>query len=119
MDIAANSKQTANSAGSILRDEISVIMAQWADTVRRRIPIAAEQTEKVLYNNLPALLSIMADTLSVMDASQASVYSTALIAAAKGHGLQRTQLTDFTLEDVIQEYRILRQTIINVVGRNY
>ncbi len=118
MSVASDPKQATQKIGSIFRDNISVIMAQWADSARRRVPIAAEQTEVALYNNLPALLTTIADALSITDSSLASGCSAAITAAAKDHGLQRTQLADFTLEDVIQEYRILRQTIINVVGRN-
>lgn len=93
----------------MLREKKESIIESWQARVYKEIPAAQHQTESELRNSLPQFL----DRLSNLPASE-STQSFSLKDVkdvSEDHGKQRASLSEYTLHQMLAEYRILREEI--------
>jgi len=87
------------------------VLAIWEERVREEIPNAAREDHAIIMNTVPAVIRQIADALSPrhprLVASEGST-------VAEEHGGERVRMTQFSLEDVIHEYMLLREVIVEV-----
>ena len=83
-----------------------VVIERWQAAVRRTLATANELTTKQLHNDLPNILSLIADALEA-DEPRATK---ALMDEAVSHGEVRYE-QDFNIGDVLVEYSLLRRVL--------
>ena len=88
------------------------ILELWVQRLREFIPAAATERHPILINTLPALLDHLAQALSWQHPRHSATEGTTL---AEEHGGERVRLTHFRLEDVMAEYRLLREVLLEVL----
>jgi PAS domain S-box-containing protein len=88
-------------------------MELWEARVRRSVPAAQKQPRLVLRNSLPRFLQQIARALlgGRDEARTASADAATLQEAASAHGAQRALVGSYSLDQVLQEYRLLRTTL--------
>lgn len=84
----------------------------WEERLRSEVAVAGRESRPILINTLPAVLDQLAEALSPEHPRR-----TALQGSTVGleHGGERVRLTHFRLEDLIAEYKILRQVLFAVL----
>lgn len=90
------------------------ILTQWEQRLRELVPAAATERLPILINTLPALLEHLAQALSPHHSRLSATDGSTL---AEEHGGERVRLTQFRLEDVISEYQLLREVLLDVLER--
>jgi serine phosphatase RsbU (regulator of sigma subunit) len=105
------SKNHPETAALLLR-QAPEILCQWDRRVRREIPASRAQAPLVLQNNLGPLLVEVARTLSPTGQPEATIAGLTL---SQDHGGLRAALAEYSLGEVFLEYRLLRQTILEVL----
>lgn len=88
-----------------LRNDVLTI---WEREVRARVDGARDLLSPVLLNTLPAFYGNIAEALTP---SYSKANATSDNNAASAHGGERARLTSFGVDQVIQEYQILRDAI--------
>jgi serine phosphatase RsbU (regulator of sigma subunit) len=88
------------------------ILRRWDRRVRRKIPASRGQQPLVLQNNLGPLLVEVARVLSPTGQPEATIEGLTL---SQDHGGQRAGLAEYSLGEVFLEYRLLRQTVLEVL----
>ncbi|HXH75509.1 MAG TPA: ATP-binding protein [Bacteriovoracaceae bacterium] len=109
-------ENTSNSEiqlGQVLRQKKDQIISRWEKDVRYEINSARGLPAPALIDSLPEVLDKMVETLSASSPHQELKLKEKNIALK--HGLERTKLTDYTLEEVIREYNVLRNVIFDAV----
>ena len=99
-------------ASALIVREKRAILALWEQRVRRDVPRAHREGTRVLRNSLPRFLDEIARTLPLgkgVDPLQVK----ALIASE--HGGTRALWEDYSLEQVLFEYSLLREVILEVL----
>ncbi len=102
---------TKNSASS--HQEIAIcitrskteILVDWEKLARLKVPAAKVQSRLALQDSLPQFLEQLAATLS---SSNPSALKEKNAEVAREHGEDRAQQPEYTLEEVIGEYKLLR-----------
>jgi hypothetical protein len=84
------------------------VMNRWEREARSRIEGADSLLSPVLTNTLPAFLDNIAEALS---ADYPRTLATSNTNAAAVHGSERARMTQFSPDQVIHEYQILRESI--------
>jgi signal transduction histidine kinase len=88
------------------------IIRRWDRRVRAEIPASDKQPELVLQNNLASLL------VEVARALHPSLEAHVMIAGltlSEDHGSHRARLAEYSIGEVFVEYRMLRQTVLEVL----
>jgi PAS domain S-box-containing protein len=99
---------------SALLSELKLdIIQNWEKKVGENIPAAKEQSQKALRDSLPKFLDKIIRALSINPPQPLT--NTELQDIAEAHGTQRTELMNYTLLQVMDEYRILREVIIETL----
>jgi signal transduction histidine kinase len=106
---------TASRAGDRLLASRDRILALWEERVRKQIPSAAAEEHPILIDTFPAILRQIAEALSPLHPRRTATEGSSV---AEEHGGERVRMTKFRLEDVITEYMILRQVLIEVLEEN-
>lgn len=88
------------------------ILSAWEARVRGGIASSAEQTTPVLRNMIPELLDNLVANLSM--GAERSDFEVAGDIGVK-HGRQRAALVDYSVSQVLLEYRVLRQVIFQTL----
>src|SRR4051812_1425851 len=88
------------------------VLALWEERVRREIPAARGADHPILIDTLPAVLRQLAEALSALHPRRTATEGSSV---AEEHGGERVRMTRFRLEDVIHEYVLLRQVLIDVL----
>lgn len=105
-------------ASERLKRNIDEIMKRWETRARTEVDAALHQGSLALRNSLPEYLEQLADALSV------TIDRTALrikwdredsLRVGKKHGRERAGSLDYTMDQLIIEYQILRQVICEVM----
>lgn len=96
-----------------LRQHLPRILQLWESRVRREVPAARDQPTPALYNSLPAMLSELAETLAHPAPWRALGEREHVL--GREHGVERAVLTDYSLEQVLHEYQLLRQVLLQVL----
>jgi signal transduction histidine kinase len=85
------------------------LLAVFRERVREKLPAAARESPPIIINTLPAFITRLALALSPDSGlSFASEYSN----LAMQHGNERAKLTDYSLAEVLHEYQILRELLV-------
>ena len=88
------------------------ILERFRDRVRQSLPSAAIEDPPIIINTLPAFVTRLAlALLPDSDMSVASEYSN----LAMQHGNERAKLTGYSLGEVIREYQILRELLVETL----
>ncbi len=85
------------------------IIETWQKRCRDEVPAAKHVPRLSLVNSLPGFLDQMAKTLSTPE-SAAQADANAEVACE--HGEERAKLGNYTLDEVIREYQLLREVIV-------
>ena len=106
-------KLVRTDAQTQLADQRDTIMKEWADRVKREVPAAAKLSDDKLYNGLFAFL----DTLGAVISTTAETpggerHADENFEICRVHGTARASTPGYTLDQIISEYRILRQVIL-------
>ena len=95
-----------------IRDEV---FAEWEKRVRGVIHGADEVSHPVLLDTLPLFYGNIAEALSPRyDRENAASDST----AATGHGSERARTTDYQAVEIVHEYQLLRDALLEVARRH-
>jgi serine phosphatase RsbU (regulator of sigma subunit) len=97
---------------ALLIELVPEILRRWDQRVRREIPASRAQEQLVLQNNLGLLLGEVARALSPSSQFQAAVEELNL---SEDHGGHRATLAEYSIGEMFLEYRLLRQTILEVL----
>lgn len=92
----------------VLEDDKAFIMADWLEHVRAEISTAKSKSDSQIYNHLSLFINTLITGLRTNQA-QDTVNENQVI--SKEHGEQRSHLAGYTLEQIIHEYHLLRETI--------
>ena len=95
----------------ILRQK-NQILAMWEKETRRSIPQAAHQPHPVLIDTVPKFLDNLSEALSPEHPRRLATDGCTI---AQEHGGERARITNYTLDNLFNEYRILRETILTVL----
>jgi signal transduction histidine kinase len=91
------------------------ILSLWEERLRNTVTAAGREASSILINTLPAVLDQLAEALSPDHPRRTATDGSTV---GQEHGGERVRLTHFRLEDLITEYRILRQVIGEVLEEN-
>ncbi len=99
-------------AGAHLIEQLVRIISIWEERLRREVPAATRESHPVLINTLPALLRQLAEALTPGHPRRTGTEGSTV---AEEHGSERMRLTQFRLEDLIIEYKLLREVLLEVL----
>jgi signal transduction histidine kinase len=88
------------------------VLTQWLQRLRAEVPAAAAEKHPILIDTLPALLDHLAEALAPDHPRHSATDGTTI---AEEHGGERVRVTQFRLEDVITEYKVLRDVLVTVL----
>ena len=91
----------------ILKDSADVILHRWSEQVMNDVEPAAALSQEERLNSIPEILDSL--SLAFMEGADRA----AGLEIAIKHGEQRAEFPEYSLEDVLEEYRILRTTIFD------
>jgi len=103
---------TGSGAARRLAREAPEILRRWDGRVRAEISASRAQAPLALHNNLSSLLVEVARALCPDGEPDALIKGLTL---SQDHGGHRAALAEYTLGEVFLEYRLLRQTILEVL----
>jgi PAS domain S-box-containing protein len=86
------------------------ILRRWEAAVRAALPAARREERPVLLDSIPDFLDELAQALTEQGATGSDVCRT-----PREHARQRAQETDYSLEQVVREYSLLRQALLDVL----
>jgi signal transduction histidine kinase len=103
-------------AGSTAKDRLLAnrtrILARWDERLRTEVAAAGREPAPILVNTLPAILQQLAEALSSDHPRRTATQGSTV---AQEHGGERVRLTGFRLEDLVAEYKILRQVLFEIL----
>jgi serine phosphatase RsbU (regulator of sigma subunit) len=105
-------KQYPDTAAHLLR-QAPQILRRWDQRVRREIPASRAQQPLVLQNNLGPLLVEVARVLSPTGQPPAATIEG--LSLSQDHGGNRALLAEYSIGEMFLEYRLLRQTVLEVL----
>lgn len=85
------------------------ILQKWEALARKKIPAAKDESHLVLRNSLPHFLDLLVETLA---SAKSEIKSEKKSESSGDHAEDRANQPEYTLTEVIYEYRILRAVII-------
>lgn len=97
----------------ILKEKKEVIMSEWEDEVKSKIPPARQETRSNLRDSIPVFL----DDLILALKDGLNKVKPEIIRFAYKHGSERAYQSDYSLEDTLTEYNILRKIIFRVLEK--
>lgn len=100
-----------------LRSDREEILRLWEESVRREIPEAKGKDTTAIRNSLPDFLDKVAHTLSSAPPKLTAELESELV-IAREHGKQRVLFTNYTMEQVIHEYQLLRKVTLAVLEKH-
>jgi signal transduction histidine kinase len=103
---------TFASVAVLLIEAESEIIKVWEDRVREQIPLADEHSSQIIKNSLPDFIVGLAGVLSSSGEARGHVK-----AICQEHGEQRAEKTFYSAEQLVHEYRLLREVIFEIMER--
>src|SRR5688572_21511023 len=97
-------------AATRFREQTPEILRRWEVRVRAVIPHAQYQPDPVLINNLPEFLEALVFVVETGRKEDRTVSE-----ASKGHAEERARLLDYPLDQVLREYQVLRQVLLEAL----
>jgi signal transduction histidine kinase len=104
--------EQGSTAANRLRASKERILSLWEERLRNTVAAAGREPSLILINTLPAVLDQLAEALSPEHPRKTATDGSTV---GQEHGGERVRLTHFRLEDLITEYRILRQVLTEVL----
>jgi PAS domain S-box-containing protein len=104
---------SASDAAKILKENRKDIFSEWEKRTREQAASARHIKEHILLDALPEVLSELIEELEA-GIEIPKIFSKEKKTAVE-HASQRLAVTDYTLAEVLQEYRILRDIIFEVL----
>ncbi|HYI02136.1 sensor histidine kinase [Hyalangium sp.] len=101
------------STGHRLRQHTPRILQLWEERVRQQVPTARAQASPALRDSLPEQLGELATALEHL--SPVRGLGEREQSRGRKHGIERASLKDYSLEQVIYEYQLLRQVLFEVL----
>ena len=116
VDASANShsERRTNASDRLLANK-EHILSLWEERLRKSVAAAGREPSLILVNTLPAVLDQLAEALSPEHPRRTATEGSTV---GQEHGGERVRLTHFRLEDLITEYKILRQVLAEVLDEN-
>src|SRR5437763_4556295 len=99
---------------SRLAEQIPVIMDLWEAGIRRLVPATEGHGSPVTRDHIPRFLLEMAEAISPVSGPECANEKFRI---SRMHGAERAGLPDYSLVEVLQEYTLLRKTILEVLER--
>lgn len=98
-------KEICLEAGKSLSTLKNVILLEWEGLVRNVIASTQHESSVIIIDHMPAILDQLEKILiaGILDESE----------LGKHHGYHRAVMTDFNLGDLLMEYSLLREVLIN------
>ncbi len=96
-------------SGDLLRQNLTPIFQRWERCVRSEIETARTHHTITLHDHLPHFLDALCETLNEPHDDEHADYQ---VDMSKVHGETRADLHDYDLDDVLQEYSLLRRVIV-------
>lgn len=91
------------------------IISAWVERVRHEISTAWEQSHPILIDTLPAFLRYLAEALNPDHPRGSAIEGNTV---PEEHGGERARITRFQPDDLMREYQILRDVVIEVLERD-
>jgi signal transduction histidine kinase len=91
------------------------LLERWVERVREEIPAATDERPPILVDTLPIFLRYLAEALSPHHPRSTATEGSTL---AEEHGGERVRVTRYQLEDLIREYQLLREVLLDVLGES-
>ncbi len=101
-----------STAGQRLLANRERILAVWEERLRTQVAAAGQEPHAIIVNTLPAVLRQLAEAFSPSHPRGTATQGSTL---AHEHGGERVRLTQFALEDLVAEYKILRQVLFEIL----
>lgn len=99
-----------NSTADLLENDKNYIIAEWLHNVRSEINVSNNRTDAEIIDYLGSFLNNLISALRTLHASSLIKENREI---SKQHALKRTQFAEYNLDQLIQEYHILRKTIFD------
>ncbi len=106
-------EQEHQNAARRLKDGKTEILRRWEQHARTEVPAACSLDRETLHNNLPQVLDEIAEVL--VTSAGKNAYDYAQISSAREHAEQRGRINEYSLDQVIMEYHLLRKVVIEVM----
>jgi signal transduction histidine kinase len=113
MNVPSDSIDLKNITGAAARKLLELreeILAAWGEEARREVQTAKLLDRPILFNAVPPFIDNLIEALSLEHPRDLATTGTS---AAKEHGGERARLTRYGPEQLIHEYQILRDIILN------
>ena len=95
-------------ASSIILSNKQMILHQWVEKVMEKIPEARKHDYPIIRNDVPHLLDALGDALESDDPRK-------IVYRSESHGKERAHETDYSLVQVLYEYRLLKEVIFTLL----
>jgi PAS domain S-box-containing protein len=102
---------TGRQIADVLIQKKESILSAWEEKVRALLPAAHDKSHSALRNSLPASIDRLSEALVANFPKSGKTE-----AVGKSHADQRVELPNYTLGQVIDEYKVLRQTLFEKLG---
>jgi signal transduction histidine kinase len=103
----------AGGAAALLVRNKERVLTMFVERVHRTLRDASGQSVPMIVDTLPAFLSQMARVLATPDPHD---HTEACSTLAQQHGDERAKLTGYSLTEVIKEYQIVREILLELLG---
>src|SRR4051794_3942016 len=114
-DASRTLREQGTSASDRLLANKERILSLWEARLRNTVAAADREPSLILVNTLPAVLDQLAEAMSPEHPRKTATDGSTV---GQEHGGERVRLTHFQLEDLITEYKILRQVLAEVLEEN-
>jgi PAS domain S-box-containing protein len=105
-----NEKDSTNATAEILENDKSYILNDWIANVRAEISVAKNKSNEDILDHLGYFFNTLVSALRMARASSVIKENTDI---SREHGYQRAQFCDYTLDQIIHEYHLLRKCIFD------
>ncbi len=95
---------------AVLRGAREQVLRRWEESVRAASAAAADEPREVIRDHIPHFLETLADALEA-----GAVRREAVERQARRHGQERVRWTEYGLDDVFGEYRLLRRVVLDLL----
>jgi signal transduction histidine kinase len=102
-----------NTTANVIEFEKDFIMDDWLETVRSEVGVAQSKSDAQLINHLSLFLTKLISALRTDQAIEIKKLFHDSNIISREHGEQRSLIKDYTLDEIIQEYHLLRETIFD------
>lgn len=102
-----------NQTADLLESDKNYIMAEWLNSVRSEINVSKNKSDAEIIDHLGSFFNVL---ISALRASQSSSMLNVNREISKNHGFQRAQFFDYTLEQLLQEFHLLREAVFDYLA---